>query len=319
MIKAIMKYSLLFMSVLVIISCEDSFSPKGQFEEGYSFFCVINGNSSVQKAYVTKNYNPSNLAPNTFEGDKSIPDAKVMLFYKDSSFSFHDSTLLSQEDGRIYNSYFLNNFSVSENQMSITVVMNDGSVLTSNEMCTGNLRFSYESQKNIIYDLKGTYNIAFYDKPNLFYFSPRLFINYVEKKGNENINKRIEVPRRYIPNGKDMIPVYPDLAERLEYYYPVLMIEKTIESINEITPPNSIIVIKNLTVEVLEVSAPLAAYYKINKTYNDGFTIKSQQPGYSNISGGKGIFGYKYTSELSVGLDKSWEKAIEDMGYLFQK
>lgn len=314
----IKKHTLILL-LLVIVGCDDGFSPKGSFENGYSFFCIINGNTSVQKAYVAKNYNPPNIVPGTFEGEKSIPNAKVSLFYNNSSFSFYDSTLLSEEDGRVYYSYFLENFSVSENQMTIVVELDDGSVLSSNAMCTGNLRFSYDSQKNIVYNLKDAYRVAFYDKNDAFYFSPKLFINYEEKIGNAVINKRIEVPRRYLINGNDVIPEYPDLAERLDFYYPILMIENTLNSIKESALQNSIIVINNLTLEVLEVSEPLAAYFEVNKTFNDGFTIKSQQPEYSNINGGKGIFGYKYTSVLNVGLDKSWENLIADMGYLFQR
>ena len=309
------KFSTLFFLLIILVGCDDSFSPKGEFEDGYSLFCVIDGNLLTQRAYLTKNYNPQNLTPETYDEDKSISGAELNLSYPDTSYTFLDSVLYSENDEKKFNAYFVKNFRSKGSNLFIKAVMPDGVELTSSLSCTKDLKFSYESIKGIKYDLEEIYTVAFYDKPEAFYFNPKLFINYSVRIGNEDIIKRIEVPKRYVVKNDSELPVYPELALRNEYYYSILIIEKTLRKITEFEQKNYQIIIKNLSLEVLEVSYPLAVYFEKNKTFSDGFTIKAQQPEFTNIKGGNGLFGYKYTSKLDVGFAKEWEKIFIDMGY----
>lgn len=312
--KTISKISVVIFMITTILSCDESFSPKGEFEDGYSLFCVIDGNSSTQTAYLTKNYNPSDLNPQSYLENKSISGAELELIYPDTTYKFFDTTLTG-DDGKSYTAYNLRGFKASGGNLQVKSTMPDGKVLVSNVQSTGNLRFTYETIRPIIYDIKGAYKIAFYDKPEPFYFSPKLFINYSVKKGNEYIPDRIEVASNYYQNGDEEIPVYPSLALRIQYFYHIINIEKTLKKITETAPDGSQFFITNLSVEILEVSEPLAYYYAITKTFNDGFTVQLNQPEYTNIEGGNGLFGYKYKSKLTVGFATEWRTIIEDMGY----
>lgn len=316
--KIISKISVVILIITTILSCEESFSPKGEFEDGYSLFCVIDGNSSTQTAYLTKNYNPSDLNPQSYLEDKSINGADLELIYPDTTYKFFDTTLIG-EDGKKYTAYLIKGFKPTSGNLMIKSTMPDGTVLMSNVQSTGNLRFAYETLRSIVYETKSTYKIAFYDKPDPFYFSPKLFINYHIKKGNENIYKRIEVASYYYQKADEEISFYPELAPRIQYFYYIANIEKTLKKLATLEPEGSQISIKDLTVEVLETSEPLAFYYAITKTFYDGFTVQLNQPEYTNIEGGNGLLGYKYLSKLNVGFAPEWQPVIEDMGYLLGK
>lgn len=316
--KIILKISVLFIVITAFLSCDESFSPKGEFEDGYSLFCVIDGNSSTQTAYLTKNYNPSDLNPQSYLEDKSINGAELELIYPDTTYKFFDTTLTG-EDSKYYTAYNLRGFKASGGNLQIKSTMPDGQVLISNVQSTRNLRFTYETIRPIIYDIKGAYKIAFYDKPEPFYFSPKLFINYSIKKGNAYVHYRIEVPIKYYETGDKENPIYPPLASRIEYFYRIASIEKTLRKIKEVSAESSQIFIIDLSVEVLETSEPLAYYYAITETFNDGFTVQLNQPEFTNIEGGNGLFGYKYMSKVTVGFAPEWRPVIEDMGYMFGK
>jgi len=305
---------------LLILSCDESFNPKTEFEEGYSLFCVIDGNSSYQTAYITKNYNPADLNPENYTEDKSISGAEITLTCSDTVYKFRDTTLINSEDGKGYGAYYLNNFSERGEEMFISAILPDMNTITGRIKSTKkNLTLVYSSSRDIIYNLEEGYFIGFHEKPDAFYFVPSLFINYTVSQNNIEIQKRIEVPILFYTDGDLEIPQYPDLSLREGYTYPISLIEKTLRKIADFNPSNSLIKIRNITLEILEVSDQLAAYYLLNQSFNDGYSVKIQRAKYTNVDGGNGLLGYKYKYMFNKKFHPDWQTPIINMGYIFER
>lgn len=70
-------------------------------------------------------------------------------------------------------------------------------------------------------------------------------------------------------------------------------------------------------IHIIQTSYPLNIYYKAAKTARDGFSIKLQEPDVSNVTNGRGLFGFKKITSLKVKFAPSWGPIIGELGLTF--
>ena len=72
--------------------------------------------------------------------------------------------------------------------------------------------------------------------------------------------------------------------------------------------------IKGALFRILLMDRNLAAYYSAQKTFLDEFSVRLNQPDFSNVHNGLGIIGSYAMKKLQIKIDKSY---ISSLGYKF--
>jgi hypothetical protein len=92
------------------------------------------------------------------------------------------------------------------------------------------------------------------------------------------------------------------------------IVNKTMRDISGEDPQKENYIITKVVFSVISLDPELSKYYSAYETYSENFTIKLRQTDFSNIEGGKGIFGLYYKFSLPLVVDKRY---IESFGYQY--
>lgn len=80
--------SLVILASLSILSCEEEFNPKIDFQEKYILYSIINPDSSFQTAVLLKTYDVPGYDPYINSADPSVKDATILLVQNDRAFFY---------------------------------------------------------------------------------------------------------------------------------------------------------------------------------------------------------------------------------------
>lgn len=146
---------------------------------------------------------------------------------------------------------------------------------------------------------------------------PQLEIDYEEHEGGAYLNKKTLVPLTYgsITDTSGTIPSL-DLNFSFNYYTSTTLetINKTMQEISGSDAYKSNYIITRVIFSVTSMDPDLSRYYSAYEVWLNSFTVKLRPTDYSNIQGGKGIFGIYYKYSNSLGVDKVY---INSFGYQY--
>ncbi|MCH7774397.1 MAG: hypothetical protein IH784_08335, partial [Bacteroidetes bacterium] len=83
---------IIIISVLFFLSCDDNFSPYGQFQEKFILTCLIRGDTTLQTATLSHSYMPDGADPLNYDEDPNIIVADIRVWFEDSVYIFKDTT-----------------------------------------------------------------------------------------------------------------------------------------------------------------------------------------------------------------------------------
>lgn len=308
---------LLFASAFIVfLSCDETFNPKGEFQEGYTLYCVLDPDQEVQKVYLFENYMPEGLDAESYNQNRTVINAEVKINDGIRDFIFTDTTEFIESLGYNVSYYQFKNFQPANNILRITAIIPGKKTLTGiTVMRTGIPTLSSKTRRDLEYKTLSNYEVDF--AGNFAYeFLPALFINYGIVHNNDTVYYKREIPSFYFSEGEKLNPSFPDLEERSEFIYEITVIETAMKELAKEHPGQNI-VINNMTLSILTVSSPLNTYYKANKTNRDNFTIKLLEPNISNIENGSGIFASKKITSINVKFAQSWGSLFGQLGFRF--
>lgn len=310
-------FRFLFASVFILfISCDETFNPKGEFQDGYSLYCIIDLDQEIQKVYLFENYMPEGFNAESYNENRTVENAEVKINDGNKDFIFTDTTEFIESFGYNVTYYRYKNFNPSNGILNITAVIPGKKMLAgSTNVYTRIPIFNSTSRRDLQYEPLKNYEIGFVGN-NPFEFLPALFINYSIIQNGDTVDFKKEIPASYFSEGGKLNPTFPDLEERTRFDYKISVIETAIKELAKDHPGQNII-IKNMTLSIITVSSPLNTYYKSNKTNLDGFSIKLIEPNISNIINGNGIFAAKKISSIKVNFAQSWEILFGELGFSF--
>ncbi len=133
--------------------------------------------------------------------------------------------------------------------------------------------------------------------PEAFGFMVRAFLEYERTQGVDTLILREEVPIQIISGSF----VYPEIIRRTNSsagYFPVLGFKAAQSRIYANNPPGSV-TIKRAVFVLTQVEYNLYAYYNIVHGFLDPSSIRLDQPDFTNIVNGVGVFG-AYTENTLV-------------------
>jgi hypothetical protein len=142
----------------------------------------------------------------------------------------------------------------------------------------------------------------------------RLFIEFEVFKGTTWVRERREVPKTYVAGASDTlnVPVYPNLVRRTSVSGSSLrqrdvatfsnwVYGRVLKSIVRDYPPAAVRTL-NAVVILHQADRHFFTYYTYANHFQDRFSIRLDQPDYTNMTGALGVFGSLTTDTLSLPL-----------------
>ena len=178
---------------LISSSCEENFSPKTDFVQQYALFCIVNGDTTYQSAFIEKSYNVEGLDPSVYEGNPFVEDAEVSIEYEGGEYLLRDSTMqIGNNEVQFFYTDDLKPDAGKE--MKIRAGLPDGNVLTGSTTTpkSGNLSFQYQDVSSDTYieqkseGLFFIWHISGNDTAGILYL-PKLIVNYYKMESVINV------------------------------------------------------------------------------------------------------------------------------------
>ncbi|MBI3579836.1 MAG: DUF4249 family protein [Ignavibacteriales bacterium] len=305
-----------FFLLLFIIGCEDSFDPKGHYEEKMAVYSVLSTKSDIQYVRVYATYTTNGYDPFENTTDTAIRNATVTIQESNTAgqftfgtpfFQFRDTTLQREDSSRYAStvnayvnysmkikpgrSYLLSVFSQKYGQATSVITMPSQGSINASTFDIISPWGSDESLLRLSIGLSsGTrgYQVK-------FFVDYDVFIKDVGWKA-----QRIEIPQTIL-SGTDltnMKAVYPQLIKRTSIgsgvntvaSYPFNVYTKIVYFLRQIYHTDDI-KFKQAVLLLIQTESELYNYVNVVNGFFDPKSIRLDQPEYTNIKGGLGLFG----------------------------
>ena len=293
------RYLLLFIciaSILISFSCDNSFNPKAPFKEQYVLNCIIRGDSASQIATLSKTYDVSGFDPNSNNIDPSISGAQVYLKWQGTLYQLRDSSIVRTDTSKYKGAikfYYTKAFKPAANDsIEIIAIPASGVLLSSKTKIPYNVSFGtspwYIKGDEIAFDFRWTANDL-----NVYYL-PRMKIIYQKRNEIPVVTHSYEVPLDYSSINGNEVPVYPGLSPAAGIEFVRTNIDKAMLQVSNGDNKSNYRFLR-IDLELLIFDQFLAGYISTTNGFLDNLSIRLDEPNYTNISGGLGIFGaYEY-------------------------
>ena len=322
-------------------SCNEDFNINAPYKDVYTLNCILRNNYSIQYAIISKNvYTENGTLPVTSNINQNIKGADIKIFYNDSVFVMRDTTIELTNYGSItsINCYYVTNLNIDQGKtVSIEAVAPNGEKLKSKIQIP---KITYYFLLDFPMDLK-PYGGDIYEAyhPGGYYIHPHYYwgwsinnkeinnslnfpqveIYYKKYKDGIYVDKKKLVPLSYYSfiNEDDevLIPVDSNFSFNKNCYTTLKDINKAMNEISGDDPSKKNYIITKVLFSVTAMDPDLSKYYSAYNVYSEDFTIKLRQTDYSNIEGGKGIFGAYYEFSQSLKIDKLY---VTSFGYQYE-
>lgn len=302
--------------LFLLIGCDDTFNPKGRYDEKMAVYFILSAKSDTQYVRVYTTYNPSGYDPLENPADTPLRDAIVTLRESNSagqfpagtsSFQFRDTTLQRENTSRysssvivyVYyplkikkgRSYSLSVFSPKYGQATSIITMpTQGSI----NATSFDILEPWRSNEGLLRLSIGLSPITKGYQVK-FFIDYDVFIKDVGWKG-----QRVEIPQIILSGTDltDMKAVYPKLIKRVSTgsgsgtvaSYPFSVFAKIIYFLRQTYQPDDIR-FKQAVLLLIQTESELYNYVSVVNGFFDPKSIRLDLPEYTNIRGGVGLFG----------------------------
>jgi len=298
--------SLIVFALMLVVGCESPFDPKGPYREQLIVYAVLSPDYDTTFARVYRTYDPPGFDPYEVAEDRPVTDALVRISTNGTAWTFGD-TLVSRDDTSRYQgpigAYVLTGMQVTPGtpyrldvqspsmgsiDADVTVpgtgflTIGNSFVLQNPTLTTDNI-----SATAILSATTWGFSVQLYLIGELWEgdrwqpFKREVPLSVVEIIDCENFAGEFpRLGRRETSNPSEQHII---LFENVAYRY-------TIASIRSGHDVDSVRFIR-AEFEFLETDPHLYSYYNIASGFRDEFTLRTDEPDYSNIRGGRGLFG----------------------------
>ena len=293
--KRLLKFFVIPLIAIIILSCEENFSPVVEYNQTYSLSCLIRGDTTLQVATLFSSYDLENGDSTT---NPAYDGALIRLWYQDTVYWFKDSvvTYPRYSDSKL-RFYYLDNFrpTKSAEPLEIEAMLKDGKRLTGKCLTPPKLRFDNGATSKTIpaVNTEGV-NFAWYtqdDDATKGYYVGRLRIRYFYTGNGLNELRYKEVPLEYNQIDGKTRATYPSPSKASAIVYDSAAVTKALEEISEGDENKSNYkIIDQAIFDLLALDENASRYY--SSTLGDNsFTVDVNEIDYTNIEGGFGVFG----------------------------
>lgn len=321
MTKQIRSVSSFFVVLFVLwgmMGCTESFEPKGPFEEKLAVYAILSTQSDTQYVRLYTTYNPDGFNPLTSTNDKQVAGASVSLQGSEGTRLYRDTTITRDDQSRYSSNilaYVLSPFRpVPGNSYTLNIQLPSG------KRTRGTVSVPGPGYLSVI-NIHVLQQPQFFDEnlyvlasiaPRTRGFLLRMFVEFEITVDGRKELKRVEVPqriRRFAWSDR-FEKIYPKLQRRTsienernqgsefvgfqnDAYVTTLKEIAGTYTLNNPIPKNAVFVLT-------QAEMNLYNYFNIVNGFQDEISIRTDQPDFSNIEGGVGIFGAMTVDSLTV-------------------
>ncbi|MBI3110736.1 MAG: DUF4249 family protein [Ignavibacteriales bacterium] len=289
---------------ILIAGCNQPFDPKGEFHEQLVVYSILTNNRPVQIVRVYSTYDPPGFDPLAHHSERLLTGATVTL-REDATTYFLADTLIPRPDTSRFSTsmvaysttqlrpqfgkaYFLSveTAQLGTSTSSITLPARasmsfiGGLLLDAPDEYRGNAEIQF-----VGYPGKGTRAAVF-----------RLYVDYTVQKGTAMVDERVEVPYDFRDTTSNIAQaLYPGMES-----FTIGSVRKTyLAALIDVflRYPGARLKFNQVVFFLLQGEEQFYKYHSIVNGFRDAFSIRTDQPSYSNINGGLGVFaGYSVDS-----------------------
>ena len=294
--------------------CENSFDPRGPYEKRLVVYSILSNRSDTQFVRVYTTYNPTGFNPDEVTSDSYIRKAVVTLTDDSTSYRLRDTTLFRVDKSRYTDdlgAYVANPCLVRLGKTyRLSVASSEGAIEAAVQvpgkglLIPNNPFIIAAPEKYGNQDITVTIMISSLTRGYLV----RLYLEYEVWTGTQWIGKREEIPVSALSvSGTGIRYEYPKLTRRttdvaqpyVNIHFPIGTYTTVFKRISEQYGSDGFR-IRRATYILTQVEANLYKYYNLVNGFQDQYSIRTDQPDYSNINGGLGVFGAMTEDSVSV-------------------
>ncbi|GJQ61816.1 MAG: hypothetical protein SCALA702_08690 [Melioribacteraceae bacterium] len=314
--KNLIKIFSLLVLLIGLISCEEEFSPKNEFQEKYVLSCIIRADTTQQIAVVTRSYDVPGYNPYSNTTDPALDGAYIRIWYQDTVYTLTD-TLVDRIDTTRYDTpvkiYKIDNFQPAlDSELEIEALLNNGRRLRAFTSLPQTFKFNYNSDSSIPGNEEDAVTIGWYTASNKMMYLPQLKVYWYRKSIGKQDIRQLEIPLDYVNSGGSEVEYYPPASKTLGITYKMDVIDKALRGISEGNENKEDYYIIFARLEVIAMDENLASYYASTSVGGDNFSVRLDEADFSNVQGGYGIFGSYIKKSTSISLDSDY---IRSLGY----
>lgn len=307
-------FFLIFGATLINYSCDDSINPNAPFRERYILNGIMRCDTSYQIVTLSHSYQPEGLDPLEYSDDPAIKNADVNIYYDNKPYHMRDTVVVRTDASRYGDSvkYYYNSELKPDagKVIEIDALLPNGLLLQS--LCETPAIpnygfFDYNSNKLVPPPFGTKIFILWQDLGNILY-APKLNINYYVK--GDTIMYQKEVPQLYITDQNGRKPIFPTPTKNNYFSIELETISQALNEIPSGGQPKNQYTIANMSLDLIVYDEYLSKYYSSIKQGLDGFTVKLDNPDYSNIKGGFGIFGSYIKTTFTISFKSDYLKSV---------
>ncbi len=324
--KSIFLFSIVLFFALSAVGCEEGFSPRSEFKEGYVLYSITAGQeigkTVVPKVILAKVYDAPGTTPLLNTEDPEIAGARIEIKFRGDTYTLRDTSIAREDTSRYKGPqkfYFGKPISLYANDtITITARLQNGKVISSGTKVPQYLQ--YESSIPFPRGFNSDVDAFKYGKSWTFYWSsqelnltfPKMRIYYSKLINNREVPGSIEVPLRVINRNGVETPIYPVANRDEEASYELASFDWAMNKISEGITDKSIVRALHVIFEATEYDAPLSFYYSSVNGFLDNFSLRLDEQVFTNISGGYGLFGTYFTTTYQEEFDSRY---VSKFGY----
>lgn len=267
-------------------SCEEDFSPKAPFEQKLVVFSLLTEARDTQYVVVSRTYDVDGFDPYENRAAPEVTDAVVRVTMDDgTSVMFRDTTVERQSRDRYAGdayAYYAAPFRVLPRRTyRLEVNSSSYGVVTASFQTPNEVSIGHSIDRNTGDFLITSTSLGAKG------FLIRLFIVFAETRNGVRIERVVEVPA-FISN--DGTAVYPEVDRISRRRF----LGDVIASIREdVLRSDSLATVKEVgrRIVVWSLESNAYNYYQISRGFNDPYSVRVDEPDFTNIVGGLGVFG----------------------------
>jgi hypothetical protein len=304
---------MLVLATIVAAGCNESFQPKGPYEQKLVVYSILSNRSDSLFVRVYSSYNPSGHNPLDITTDTDLKGARVAVSNDSTSYALGGIVIPRTDKSRYttdISGYLAHPFQYQDGKTySLTVSSSAGNV-SANVIAPGpglvelNNGYVLKAPEKYTDDISAKVRLSTVTQGYLL----RLYIEFDAVVGSRPVHIRTEVPKAIRTSSEtSYIYDYPLLVKRVtdqilvyEIVYFSLDAYKAF-LLDQVTNCGEI-KLTSATFILTQVEINLHKYYDLANGFLDEFSIRTDLPDFSNISGGYGVFGAMRDDSVVVDL-----------------
>ena len=321
--------SVLCGAILLMSGCDQTFAPKTEFQEQYVLQAFVQGDVGkapmTMNALLAKTYNVDGFDPSANTNDPAIDSALVTIRVnarQDTLKERHRADKDSLRYGPVQRYYSGRITTPSPSELVyISARLPNGRVLAAQTIIPvpRPVVSSYEFPHGVTTRANLPAGVHSWTlswpgdaDPSGHVFFPRLQILYSKTVDTVEVVGSISVPMTFAGGIK---AIYPTSTFETSCTFDFAAIESAMAQVSGGDPQKNKYGVHSVVFEVLEYDAALSKYYSSINGSLDQFSIRIDQPVFSNVGGGIGIFGSSLDNKDTYDLDYAF---VTSFGYRYR-